>query len=131
MMQAVETWWARVLLLNSGLALAVSLGLAGAPLAGSAAGLVFGAALLGFLAAVLALRRHRAGLWGGGLYYAVQVVSYVPLAPGAASFSVKAGVNLGLVLHFTGAVVVINLVALALLAVTVVVLAWRRRHIPA
>lgn len=131
MMQAVETWWARVLLLNSGLALAVSLGLAGAPLAGGEAGLVFGAALLGFLAAVLALRRHRAGLWGGGLYYALQVLSYVPLTPGAAGFSVKAGVSLGLVLHFAQAIVVINLVALVLLAVTAVLLAWRRRNVPA
>lgn len=127
MMQAVDTWAARVLLLNSGLALAVSLGLLGAPLDAGAASLVFGAAMLGFIAAVLSLRRHPAGRWGGLLYYALQVLSYYPLS-GGASFSVKAGVSIGLVLHFPQAVLVINMVALALFAVTLALLAWRRRH---
>lgn len=122
-----EKWVARVLLLNSALALAASLGLLGAPLAGAEAGLVFGAALLGFLAAVLSLRRHPAGLWGGMLYYAVQLASYFPL-DGGPGWSVKAGVSLGLVLHFSHAILVFNLVALALLAATAAVLLWRRRR---
>ena len=125
-MQEFEKWLARVLLLNSGLALAVSLGLLGQPVEGAEAALVFGAALLGFLAAVLSLKRWSLGLWGGLLYYALQLVSYFPVA-GAWRFSVKAGVSIGLVMQFQAGVLVINMVALALLAATGVVLAWRRR----
>ena len=125
-MLAFEKWVARVLLLNSALALGVSLGLLGQPLDGPAAALVFGAALLGFLAAVLSLKRLRLGLWGGILYYALQVVSYFPYA-GGAGFSVKAGVSIGLVMRFASGVLVLNMVALALLAATAAVLAWRRR----
>ncbi|MFS2005440.1 hypothetical protein ACEN9F_17580 [Duganella sp. CT11-25] len=122
-----EKWVARVLLLNSGLALAVSLGLLGQPLEGAAASWVFGAALLGFLAAVLSLKRWRSGLWGGLLYYTLQLVSYFPAAGGWA-FSVKAGVSVGLVMRFQSGVLVINMVALALLAATAAVLAWRLRR---
>ena len=125
-MQAVEKWLARVLLLNSGLALAVSLGLFGVAVAEGGT-LLFGAATLGFLAAVLSLRRHVAGLWAALLYYLVQVAGVYPL-DGGASWSVKAGVSLGLVLHFKQAVVVVNVAALVLLAVTIVVLTWRRRR---
>jgi hypothetical protein len=127
MMQAVETWAARVLLLNSGLALAVCLGLLGAPLAEGESTLVFAAAMLGFVAAVLALRRHVAGWWGALLYYALQVLSYVPL-DGGAGWSVKAGVSVGVVLRFTQGIFIINMVALALLALTVTLLVWRRRR---
>jgi hypothetical protein len=122
-----EKWLARVLLLNSGLALAVSLGLLGQPVEGTGPALVFGAALLGFLAAVLSLKRWRLGLWGGLLYYALQLVSYFPAA-GGWRFSIKAGVSVGLVMQFRTGVLVLNMVALALLAATVAVLAWRRRH---
>ena len=125
-MRAVETWLARVLLLNSGLALAVALGLLGPTLDDAGAALVFGAALLGFLAAVLSLKRWRLGAWGGLLYYAVQVLSYFP-ADGGRGFSVKAGVSIGLVMRFDAGVTVLNLVALALLAATAGLLAWRRR----
>ena len=125
-MRAVETWLARVLLLNSGLALAVALGLLGPTLDDPGAALVFGAALLGFLAAVLSLKRWRLGAWGGLLYYAVQVLSYFP-ADGGRGFSVKAGVSIGLVMRFDVGVLVLNLVALALLAATAGLLAWRRR----
>jgi hypothetical protein len=125
-MLAFEKWVARVLLLNSALALGVSLGLLGQPLDGPAAAVVFGAALLGFLAAVLSLKRLRLGLWGGILYYALQIVSYFPYA-GGAGFSVKAGVSIGLVMRFASGVLVLNMVALALLAATAAVLAWRRR----
>ena len=119
-----EKWLARVLLLNSGLALAVSLGLLGQPVAGAAAAWVFGAALLGFLAAVLSLKRWRSGLWGGLLYYALQLVSYFPAA-GGWEFSVKAGVSVGLVMRFHSGVVLLNMVALALLVATALVLRWR------
>lgn len=121
-----EKWVARVLLLNSGLALAVSLGLLGQPLDGAAASWVFGAALLGFLAAVLSLKRRPSGLWGGLLYYALQLVSWFPAA-GGWGFSVKAGVSVGVVMQFQSGVLVLNMVALALLAATAAVLAWRRR----
>ena len=124
-MQEFEKWVARVLLLNSGLALAVSLGLLGQPLDGAAAW-VFGAALLGFLAAVLSLKRWRAGLWGGLLYYALQLVSWFPF-DGGGQFSVKAGVSVGLVMRFQSGVLVLNMIALALLLATAAVLAWRRR----
>lgn len=126
-MQALDKWLARVLLLNSGLALAVSLGLLGAASVGTAGTLEFGVAMLGFLSAVLALRRHPAGLWGAGLYYLLQLAGYYPL-DGSPSWHIKAGVSLGLVLHFPQAVVVLNMVALALLAATVAVLHWRRRR---
>jgi len=125
-MQAIDKWAARVLLLNSGLALAVSLGLLGYPLADGEATWVFGAALLGFIAAVLSLRRHPAGLWGAALYYALQLVSYTPLA-GGPGWSLKAGVNVGLVLQFSQAIVVINMVAVALFALTLLLLLKRIR----
>lgn len=125
-MQEFDKWLARVLLLNSALALGVVLGLLGQPLDGAARYAVFGAALLGFLSALLALKRHPLGLWGGGLYYLLQLVSYFP-ADGSWQFSVKAGVSIGLVLQFHQGVLVLNMVAGALLAATLVVLAWRRR----
>jgi hypothetical protein len=124
-MQALEKWLARVLLLNSGLALAVSLGLLGAvPPTGDM--LLHGVALLGFLAGVLSLRRARFGLWGGALYYSVQLFSYFSHGDGP-TFSVKAGVSLGVVMQFANATVVMNAFALVLLAATLAVL-WRRRH---
>lgn len=125
-MQALEKWLARVLLLNSGLALAVSLGLLGAPQpAGDA--VLHGVALLGFLAALLSLRRSRFGLWGAVLYYVVQLFSYFP-RDGGAAVSIKAGISLGLVMQFQAATVVVNVFALALLAATVAVCWWRRRQ---
>lgn len=125
-MQEFEKWLARVLLLNSALALGVCLGLLGEPLAGSDRFLVFGAALLGFLSSVLSLKRRRLGLWGGAIYYALQAASYFP-ADGAWQFSIKAGVSIGLVLRFPSGVLVLNMVALALLAATAWV--WSRRRI--
>lgn len=126
MMQAVDRWAARVLLLNSGLALAVSLGLLGEPLDGGTATVAFGTAMLGFVAAVLAMRHHPAGLWGATLYYAVQSVSYFPYA--GSGFSIKAGVSVGLVLQFKQAVVVLNMLALLLLGVTIALLVCRQRR---
>jgi len=120
-MQEFEKWLARVLLLNSALALGVCLGLLGEKLSGSDLYFVFGAALLGFLSAVAALKRRRAGLWGGGLYYALQAASYFA-ADGSWHVSVKAGVSIGLVLQFPAGVLVLNMVALALLAATAAVL---------
>ncbi|MHA4868453.1 hypothetical protein ACXZ1M_12220 [Duganella sp. PWIR1] len=123
-MREFETWLARVLLLNSALALGVCLGLLGAPLADADRYVVFGAALLGFLAAVASLKRWRLGAWGGGLYYALQLASYFP-ADGSWQFSVKAGLSIGLVLHLANGVLVFNLVAAALLAATAILLRWR------
>jgi hypothetical protein len=124
-MAEVEKWLARVLLLNSGLALAVSLGLLGPHLDQAGAAVVFGAATLGFLAAVASLKRWKSGLWGGVLYYVLQVFSYFP-ADGR-EYIVKAGVSIGLIFHFSQGLLVINLIALALLAVSSAVLAWRNR----
>lgn len=129
-MREFEKWVARVLLLNSMLALAVSLGWLGAPLEEGAFPLLFAAAMLGFVAAVLSLRRAIAGLWCGLLYYVLQVVSYFPMA-GGWSFSVKAGVSIGVVMRFHDGVLVLNLVALALLAASAAVLACRMRVVPA
>ena len=126
MMLEFEKWLARVLLLNSGLALAVALGLLGEPQQADASIVLFGVAMLGFLASVLSLKRWKSGLYGGLLYYALQLVSYFPI-DGGREFSIKAGVSVGLVLRFHSAVLVLNMVALVLLAATVVVLAWRRR----
>lgn len=126
MMQEFEKWVARVLLLNSALALGVSLGLLGEQQSADALPLLYSAAMLGFLSAVLSLKRWKVGLWGGVLYYALQLVSIYPLA-GGWQFAVRAGVSIGLVLRFAGAVVVVNMVALALLAATAAVLAWRYR----
>lgn len=125
-MQEFDKWLARVLLLNSALALGAALGLLGQPLDGAARWTVFGAALLGFLSALLSLRRHALGLWGGGLYYLLQLLSYFP-ADGGWEFSVKAGVSIGLVLQFQQGVLVLNMVAGALLVATAAVLVWRRR----
>ncbi|WP_332856629.1 hypothetical protein [Duganella sp. S19_KUP01_CR8] len=126
MMREFEKWVARVLLLNSALALGVCLGLLGEPQPADALPLLYSAAMLGFLSAVLSLKRWKTGLWGGVLYYALQLFSIYPFA-GGWQFAVKAGVSIGLVLRFAGGVVVLNMVALALLAATAAVLAWRYR----
>ena len=126
MMQEFEKWVARVLLLNSALALGVSLGLLGERQPADALPLLYGAAMLGFLSAVLSLKRWKTGLWGGALYYALQLVSIYSL-DGAWQFAVRAGVSIGLVMRFHSALVVLNMVALALLAATAAVLVWRYR----
>ena len=122
-MQGFETWVARVLLLNSGLTLAVSFGMLGAPQPAEALPVLFGVGLFGFLAAVLSLKRWIIGPCGGMLYYALQVLSYFP-HDGAWQFSVKAGVSVGLVMQFLNGTLVLNMVALALLAATATVLVW-------
>ena len=125
-MRGFETWVARVLLLNSALTLGVSLGLLGAPQEAEALPVLFGVGLFGFLAAVLSLKRWRSGPWGGMLYYAVQLISYFP-HDGSWQYSVKAGVSIGLVMRFSNSTMVLNMVALALLAATLAVLVWRQR----
>ena len=128
-MRGFETWVARVLLLNSGLTLAVSFGLLGAAQPAEALPVLFGVGLFGFLAAVLSLKRWKTGLCGGLLYYALQVVSYYP-HDASWQFSVKAGVSVGIVMQFLRGTVVLNLIALALLACTAAVLIWRIRATP-
>lgn len=125
-MLGFETWVARVLLLNCGLTLAVSFGMLGAPQPAEALPVLFGVGLFGFLAAVLSLKRWKIGLCGGMLYYALQVLSYFP-HDGGWQFSVKAGVSVGLVMQFLNGTLVLNMVALALLAATATVLVWRVR----
>ena len=125
-MREFEKWVARVLLLNSALTLGVALGLLGGPRAAAELPVLFGVGLLGFLAAVLSLKRWKTGLCGGMVYYALQLVSYFP-HDGGWQFSVKAGVSVGLVMRFSGATLVLNMVALALLAATVAVFVWRAR----
>ena len=126
MMREFEKWVARVLLLNSALALGVAMGLLGEPQPAAALPVLFGVAMLGFLSAVLSLKRRTIGLWGGMLYYVVQLFSYFP-SHGGGQFSVRAGLSIGVVMRFPAGVFVLNLVALALLAATVAVLMWRRR----
>ncbi|MGV7211201.1 hypothetical protein ACLB1G_25475 [Oxalobacteraceae bacterium A2-2] len=126
-MREFEKWVARVLLLNSVLALGVVAGLLGEPQVGTARLGLLAAALLGLIAAVLSLRGHLPGLWGGIAYYVLQLASYFPYE-GDWSFAVKAGVSIGLVLRLGGGILVINMVAAALLSCTVAVLVWRRRQ---
>jgi hypothetical protein len=126
-MQEFEKWLARVLLLNSALALGVSLGLLGTPQYGNALTVLYGVALLGLVAAVLSLKRSMFGLWGGALYYLLQVCAYFPY-DGSWQFSIKAGVNLGLVMRWSQGVLVINMIALVLLVATVAVLVRRVRQ---
>ena len=129
-MRGFETWMARVLLLNSALTLGVSLGLLGAPQQADALPILFGVGLFGFLAAVLSLKRWKSGLLGGMLYYAVQLISYFP-HDGGWQYSVKAGVSIGVVMRFSNATLVLNMIALALLSATVALLVWRLRAVPA
>lgn len=129
MMREFEQWVARVLLLNSALALGVCLGLLGERQPADALPPLYGAAMLGLLSAVLSLKRWTLGLWGGVLYYALQLVSVFPF-DGGWRYAVRAGVSIGMVLRCPRGVVVLNLVALALLAATAAVLAWRRRAPP-
>ena len=67
-----------------------------------------------------------AGRWqenpGIAGYLAAFTADFSDAIDGGASFSVKAGVSIGLVLHFSHGVLVLNMVALALLAATAFVL---------
>jgi len=121
-----DKWLARVLLLNSALTAGVVFGWLGEPQQGGALLVLVMAALLGALSAAMALRGWRAGWWGGVLYYALQVLSYYPYAEGW-SFSVKAGLSIGAVVHLQHGLFVINLVALALLLAMAWVLRRARR----
>lgn len=125
MMQEFEKWLARVLLLNSALTFAVVFGVLGPQLNPAELPVLVGAGMLGLVSALLSLRGKVLGLWGGLLYYGLQVLSYYPYGAGW-SFSVRAGVNVGAVLHLHDGLFVINAVALLLLAATGWILARRR-----
>lgn len=122
----LERCSAWIMLANGALGLLVAL--IAALLRQSPAGLVEHppyTSLLGVLAAVLALRGMLAGLASGALFYGVQVVSYY----GAGlQFNFRSGLSLGAVVHAAAGVVVINLAALAGLAVIVLVAYWRWRR---
>jgi len=124
-----EKWVARVLLLNSALTLGVVLGLLGPHIEPDELPLLVAAGLLGLVSGLLSLRGKRVGLYGGMLYYAVQLFSYYPYGPGW-SFSVKAGLSIGILLHLHCGLFVVNAVALALLAATAWVWSRRRRTAP-
>ena len=125
-MREFDKWLARVLLLNSALTAGVVFGWLGEPQQGAAQVVLVMMALLGALSAAMALRGWRAGWWGGMLYYGLQVFSYFPSAQDW-SYSVKAGLNVGLVLHLPHGQFVINLLASALLLATVWPLRRARR----
>lgn len=128
MMEEFEKWLARVLVLNSGLTFGVCLGLLGTPQPAADLPWLYGAALLGLVSGLLALRGKALGWAGALLYYGAQVLSYYPLGPqGGTGWSLKAGLSIGWVLQFASAVLVINLLALVLLAASGWML-WRRRH---
>jgi len=121
-----EKWVARVLLLNSALTLGVVLGLLGPHIEPGELPVLVAAGMLGLVSGLLSLRGKRIGLYGGMLYYAVQLFSYYPYGPGW-SFSVKAGLSIGILLHLQSGLFVVNAVALALLAATAWVWSRRRR----
>jgi hypothetical protein len=109
-----RAWLARanawVLLANALLGLSVQ---AGAIFADPAPSMLV--PVLGVLSGVLALRGYAAGRWGALAFYALQAFSYYPYAA-TWRFSIKAGLSLGAVAHLDSGVVVVNLLALALLA---------------
>lgn len=123
MMQAFETWLARVLVLNSVLTFGVCLGWLGPPQASGELAWLLGAACVGLVSGLLAMRGKLAGWYGSLLYYGVQLVSYYPLGEGK-PWSVKAGLSLGVVLTFPSAIVVLNLLALLLWGLSAALL-WR------
>lgn len=82
------------------------------------------ASLLGLLSGILATRARVAGLLGGVLYYGLQTLSYY--SP-AIVFNVSSGISYATVIELADAVVVVNLVALAGLALTVSLLMQRLR----
>jgi hypothetical protein len=92
-------------------------------LLGLGVGLWMGAAFtqglpwLGVLSGLLSVRRHRAGAWGALLFYGLQLTSYYPYT-GNWSFSYRCGLSLGYVARLPDGVLVVNLAALLLLAVS-------------
>jgi hypothetical protein len=82
-------------------------------------------ALLGLLSGLLAVNGRVAGVCGGVLFHAVQVCAYFGYAHGP-TFAIRSGLSLALVLRLPGGVLVVNVVALALLAAGVAVLVLRR-----
>jgi hypothetical protein len=135
MMPEFEKWLARVLLLNSGLALAVSLGLLGE----ARPGMPRRASCRSCCSAPRCSAswppccRSSAGrpAWPAACCTTRSSCSAISRSDGGWQFSVKAGVSIGLVMRFHSGVLVLNMVALALLAATAAVLAWRVRRVEA
>lgn len=86
-------------------------------------------AFLGIAAGALSLRGYIMGVWGGAVYYAPQVFSYYAYS-NAWSFSFKSGLSLAAVLRLRDGVLVVNVLALALLALSVAILYRRLRGGP-
>ncbi|MES2127718.1 MAG: hypothetical protein V4463_10635 [Pseudomonadota bacterium] len=118
-----DKWLARVLLLNGVLGIGVALGMLGAPNDGHSP-VLWAMAVLACGSAWLCLRARRTGLFGGMLYYILQVPSFFP-DDGSAGFSIKAGISIGSVVRLDSGVLVINWVAAALLVFTMFVLVRR------
>lgn len=86
-------------------------------------------ALLGIVAGALSLHGYIMGVWGGAVYYAPQVFSYYAYS-NAWSFSFKSGLSLAAVLRLGDGVLVVNVLALALLALSAAILYRRLRGSP-
>jgi hypothetical protein len=115
-MQKLERGAAWLLLVNALLGLGVSLW--------GRSGELPVLALLGLLSGWLSLRGNRAGVWGAMAFYAPQVLSYYAYSM-AWSFSVKSGLSLAFVARLPDGVLIVNVVALGLLAVTAAILVRR------
>lgn len=113
-----------VLLLNGGLGLAVATASALARGGmGQSLQSVPWVSLLGMVAGLLALRSARAGLMGGLLFYGLQIASYYSHN---FQFNFKSGLSLGAVIELPQGVLVVNVAALAGLAVILLILLRRR-----
>lgn len=123
-----EKTMARILLLNGGLTLLVVLGVIGPPQQINEFGILLAASLLAIISAVLAMRGRVLGWWGALAYYGVQLCSYYPLDEDGLQFAVKAGVSYSLDFHLQHGIFLVNLIAIAFFATTVVILRRRYKH---
>lgn len=80
--------------------------------------------LLGIIAAVFALRGKLIGLIGGALFYGVQMASYYSAA---VQFGYRSSINIGVVTHLERGTLIINVFAVAGLAVAMALLVRRYR----
>ncbi len=120
----LDRYSAWVMLANGALGLSVALGMAA--LHRSAAELAASppiTSMLGVVAGVLAVRGKMAGLVAGLLFYGVQILSYYSQT---FQFNFKSGISVAAVVALPHGILVVNLAALAGLAVTIWLLVRRR-----